>query len=341
LPQLTSAQVWWLRQRRVESFASLLPQFQGSKYEQAALALTKLQTLTASKVVTSESFLTIGDEAADLGGSDETTKEQLHAFLKMMRPWKKGPLRLFGVDIDTEWRSDWKWDRIKPHIGCSLRGKAVADIGCANGYFMFRMLEENPRVVVGVDPNLKAWLEFVALKKWAGEAAKRLHFEVLDANELLFPNCFDVVFCLGVLYHTTDPVGMLRNLWKSMTPNATLIVDCQGIPDDDGDDGDDDTQAAAGGGQQPLCLVPRRAYAKAGGIWFLPNKLALTYWLERANFRNITIFYSEKLSVEEQRSTEGWADLSSLESALDPTNPERTIEGYPAPHRFYVRATRG
>ena len=49
--------------------------------------------------------------------------------------------RLFGVDIDTEWRSDWKWDRIEPHLGVSLEGKVVADIGCANGYFMFRMLE--------------------------------------------------------------------------------------------------------------------------------------------------------------------------------------------------------
>ena len=31
------------------------------------------------------------------------------------------------------------------------------------------------------------------MKRWAGDKAAKLYFEVLDANELLYPNCFDVV----------------------------------------------------------------------------------------------------------------------------------------------------
>eukprot|EP00615_Pteridomonas_danica_P002641 CAMPEP_0114340454 /NCGR_PEP_ID=MMETSP0101-20121206/8386_1 /TAXON_ID=38822 ORGANISM="Pteridomonas danica, Strain PT" /NCGR_SAMPLE_ID=MMETSP0101 /ASSEMBLY_ACC=CAM_ASM_000211 /LENGTH=278 /DNA_ID=CAMNT_0001473719 /DNA_START=1120 /DNA_END=1957 /DNA_ORIENTATION=- len=277
---------------------------------------------------------------------------------------EKGPLKLYGTEIDTEWRSDWKWDRIKGHVG-SLEGKVVADVGCANGYFMYRMLEGNPKTVVGIDPNMKAWLEFESMKKFAGSKANRLQFEVLDANELHFPACFDVVFCLGVLYHTTDPVGMLRTLWKSMTPNGTLIIDCQGI-DYGNDDGkkqqtnidqkqinketgqmgkaeekeEEEDNEAADTPQLPLALMPRKSYANAGGIWFLPNQECLRIWLTRAHFKDIEIFYADKLSTDEQRATE-WADIRSLQQALDPKDMTRTIEGYPAPHRFYLRATRG
>ena len=91
------------------------------------------------------------------GGETESEWAVLCEVLEGLKPWKKGPLRIFGVDIDAEWRSDWKWDRIRPYLAGndSLRDKAVADIGCANGYFRFRMLEEKPRIVVGIDPNLK------------------------------------------------------------------------------------------------------------------------------------------------------------------------------------------
>lgn len=168
--------------------------------------------------------------------------------------------------------------------------------------------------------------------------------KVLDAGELLFPNCFDVVFCLGVLYHTTDPIGMLRTLWQSMKPHGTLIIDCQGIDygyDHNGkekggeENGNDDETK-----QLPLALMPKKSYANAGGIWFLPNQELLKIWLTRAHFKDIEMFYSNKLSTDEQRSTQ-WADISSLEQALNKDDQSRTVEGYPAPHRFYMRATRG
>lgn len=38
--------------------------------------------------------------------------QQLKAFM----PWRKGPWNLLGVEIETEWHSDWKWQRIIPHI---------------------------------------------------------------------------------------------------------------------------------------------------------------------------------------------------------------------------------
>jgi tRNA (mo5U34)-methyltransferase len=184
-----------------------------------------------------------------IGARDELSQEGFATFeacLEKLKPWKKGPLQLFDVDIDTEWRSDWKWDRLEPHLP-SLEGKNIADLGCANGYFMFRMLPHKPNLVVGIDPNMKSWLEFKLFNHFA--QAECLHMECLDGDHMdLFPKLFDVVFCLGVLYHTTDPIAMLRKMWLSMKPGGTLIVDCQGIA-----------------GDESMCLFPEKRYANASG----------------------------------------------------------------------------
>eukprot|EP00121_Abeoforma_whisleri_P000896 Awhi_evm1s796 len=135
---------------------------------------------------------------------------------------------------------------------------------------------------------------------------------------------FDVVFCLGVLYHTPDPVGMLRTIHKSMKRGSEIIIDCQGIPGDD----------------QPICLFPRKRYANMTGVYFFPNLPALQNWLARANFINQQVIFAEPLSTEEQRITD-WAPVNtSLKESLNAEDPSLTIEGYPAPHRFYIRARR-
>ena len=47
---------------------------------------------------------------------NSAAQQQLQTALKGLHPWRKGPFNFFGVTIDTEWRSDWKWDRLKDHI---------------------------------------------------------------------------------------------------------------------------------------------------------------------------------------------------------------------------------
>ena len=47
--------------------------------------------------------------------------------LMQMRPWRKGPFSINELHIDSEWRSDMKWDRIKSAIG-SLQGQRVLDL---------------------------------------------------------------------------------------------------------------------------------------------------------------------------------------------------------------------
>jgi tRNA (mo5U34)-methyltransferase len=280
-------------------------------YYQAVKAVRDIQT----------NKFNLADSVVKIGEADELSPEEQQRFyqtLKTFCPWKKGPFELFGTLIDAEWRSDWKWQRILPHIQ-SLTDKKIADIGCHNGYFMLRMAHQNPACVIGFEPYAKHFWNFQLFQNIVQQ--EMLHFELLGVEHIdLYPDFFDTIFCLGILYHHTDPVGLLRKLHKSLKKNGEIIIDCQGIP-----------------GDLPVALTPEKRYAQARGIWFLPTQLALENWINRAGFTNVNCFFAEPLSTQEQRRT-SWANIESLSEFLDPENPSLTIEGYPAPWRYYVIA---
>jgi len=279
-------------------------------------ALKSLPTFKSKNINLASDQIKIGDES-------EFTSEQKAAFetaVKTFIPWKKGPFDFFGHKIDSEWRSDLKWNRIKENIG-SLKGQKIADIGCNNGYFMFRMAAENPELVIGLEPYAKNYLNFKFIQNF--EQIESLYFELLGTEHIHhYPKFFDKVFCLGILYHQTDPVQTLRKIFQSLKPSGELIIDCQGIA-----------------GEDPVALVPEGRYAQARGIWYMPTLSCLKNWMRRAQFRDIECFFDEKLSVDEQRTTK-WAPIKSLKDFLDPNDPNKTIEGYPAPRRFYLKARR-
>jgi tRNA (mo5U34)-methyltransferase len=256
-----------------------------------------------------------------VGRGDELTLEQQQRWQQALRvfcPWKKGPFELFGIPIDAEWRSDWKWSRILPQIS-SLHKRRVADIGCHNGYFMFRMAAQEPACVIGFEPVAKHFWNFQLLQNIVQQPT--LHFELLGVEHIHFyPNFFDTIFCLGILYHHPDPLGLLDKLRQALAPQGEIIIDCQGIP-----------------GALPIALTPRKRYARARGIWFLPTQSCLETWLARTGFTQIHCFFAEPLSTEEQRRT-SWADLDSLQDFLDPEDSSLTVEGYPAPWRYYLIA---
>lgn len=283
-------------------------------YRQAAESIQRFHPATINL---SSPLITIG-QSEDIAPADHN---QLQRTLQTFCPWKKGPFQIFGQQIDAEWRSDLKWDRLLPHIS-SLEGRKVADIGCHNGYFMFRMMDQHPQRVIGFEPVLKHFWAFQMLQNLI--QGDRLNFELLGVEHIhWFSRFFDSIFCLGILYHHTDPIGLLRKMHQALAPKGELIIDCQGIP-----------------GEMPVALTPKKRYAKAKGIWFLPTQSCLEHWIRRAGFQNIRIIFAEPLAVFEQRRT-AWANIDSLAEFLNPEDPTQTIEGYPAPWRFYAIATKG
>ena len=279
-------------------------------------ALAALPTLSPSSIDLNAACLRVGttDDASD------AERAALEGALKRLHPWRKGPFDMFGVHIDTEWRSDWKWDRLLPGLA-PLAGKRVLDIGCGSGYHCWRMLGAGAAEVIGIDPTPLFVLQFQALQRYINRDdvwVLPLGIEDLPA-EL---GAFDTVFSMGVLYHRRAPIEHLMELRGALKEGGQLLLETLVI------DGGVDS-----------CLVPTGRYARMGNVWFLPSTAQLLRWLEKLGFRDVNLIDVNQTSTEEQRSTE-WMTFHSLRNFLDPEDPNKTIEGHPAPLRAVVTATR-
>lgn len=260
-------------------------------------------------------------DAVQIGTADdlsEAEQQQLEDRLRTLHPWRKGPYNLFGIHIDTEWRSDWKWNRLIDHIS-PLEGRLVLDVGCGNGYHCWRMFGAGAKMVVGVDPLMLNVLQFHAIRKLYGVAPVYvLPMGLEDVPGGL--KMFDTVFSMGVLYHRRSPIDHLLELKGCLKPGGELVLE---------------TLVIDGGLGQ--VLMPEDRYAKMRNVWFLPSCDTLIAWLKRCGFGNIRLVDVTVTSTEEQRSTE-WMTFNSLNNFLDPDNPALTCEGLPAPKRAIVIA---
>ena len=248
--------------------------------------------------------------AADLS---QEQQQQLEQQLRVLHPWRKGPYQLFDIYIDTEWRSDWKWNRIKSHLA-PLQHRLVLDVGCGNGYHAWRLLGAGAKRVIGIDPTLLSVMQFQAVKRLYGDApidVLPLTMEVLPANLQLF----DTVLSMGVLYHRRSPFDHLLELKGCLRQGGELLLETLVID----------------GGLNDV-LVPEARYAKMRNVWFLPSCDTLISWLKRCGFKNIRLVDVTTTSTEEQRSTD-WMQFHSLQDFLHPDNPQLTCEGLPAPKR--------
>ncbi len=235
---------------------------------------------------------------------------------KKLIPWRKGPFNLFGLEIDSEWQSNIKYNLIRPHF--NLKDKVVADIGCNNGYYMFRMLEDKPKRIIGFDPSALTLHQFEFINHFV---KSDIIYEMLGVEHLEYYNHkFDFIFMLGVLYHRPDPVGTLKSLARGLNAKGEILIDTFMI------DGEDE-----------ICLTPNKRYSKIPNIYFIPTIPALKNWLSRAGFENIEVIATTVTTSEEQRKT-SWSFDQSLDDFLDSKDPTKTVEGYPAPKRVYVKA---
>jgi len=254
-------------------------------------------------------------QIADLPSED---LEQIKQTALMMKPWRKGPFQVNTLFIDSEWQSQIKYNLLEPHF--DLKDKIVGDIGCNNGYYLFRMLSQQPKKLIGFDPSAIYYSQFQFINHFI---KSNIVYELLGVEHVEFyEHKFDMLFCLGVLYHRSDPVAMLKSLFKGLNPGGELILDTFMI------DGEDE-----------ICLTPKDRYSKIPNIYFVPTVPALLNWCYRAGFESVEVLETMVTESNEQRKTE-WIDTQSLEDFLDPDDPTKTVEGYPAPKRVYIKAMR-
>jgi len=305
-------------------------------------SVARLPTLTVNNVDLHSDTLTID------ASLNESERKQAMALLKQLMPWRKGPFQIGGqigsqvgssqsdseaVDsilIDTEWHSDWKWQRVAPHLG-SLEGRRVLDVGGGSGYHGWRMAGAGADTVIIIDPSCLFYHQFMAIRHFVGAADAHTHgtgryrthyipvpLEALPAHSQLF----DTVFSMGVLYHRQSPFEHLQQLRGQLVKGGELVLETLVV------EGDANT-----------VLVPHDRYAQMNNVYFLPSVAALIGWLEKAGFSDVRCVDEAVTSTEEQRKTE-WMTYHSLADFLDPNDSTKTVEGYPAPMRATLIAKR-
>ncbi len=280
------------------------------------------EELIASLPSVRPSRIDLNQDTIQIGQPDDLAPEQaqtLYQCLQGLKPWRKGPFQFFDTTIDTEWRSDWKWNRLKDAIE-PLDGRHVLDVGCGSGYHCWRMYGAGAEYVLGIDPSLLYMMQFQAVKKYIAAPVYYLPFKMEEFP--LNTQHFDTVFSMGVLYHRQSPFQHLAELKYALRAGGELVLE---------------TLITAG----PLhhCFVPTGRYAQMRNVWCLPSIDTLLLWLKKMGFRNERCIHSCKTTTKEQRSTP-WMTFHSLENYLDPNDTARTIEGYPAPQRAIFLANR-
>ncbi|WP_227370139.1 tRNA 5-methoxyuridine(34)/uridine 5-oxyacetic acid(34) synthase CmoB [Halomonas sp. M20] len=254
----------------------------------------------------------------------DADRRRCENLLRKLMPWRKGPFSLGGIEIDTEWRSDWKWQRVAPHL-CPLEGRRILDVGGGSGYHAWRMAGKGAAFVLVIDPSPRFYYQFQAVRHFIGDTDdNRTHFlpvGIEDVPEKL--EFFDTVFSMGILYHRPSPLEHLLQLKGALCPGGELVLETLVVE-----------------GDASTVFMPGERYAAMPNVYFLPSSAALSHWLQRCGFTDIRVVDEAVTTLDEQRSTD-WMTFQSLKDFLDPEDSSRTIEGHPAPRRAVIVARKG
>ena len=297
---------------KAEIFEDIYAVFSDPKHGDLKKWRAIIENLPPSKpshIDLNSSILQIG-KASDI---DPEKSGTLQSLLKKLHPWRKGPFNIFGIFIDTEWRSDLKWERLKDHI-LPLKERIILDVGCGSGYHAFRMIGDGAKIVIGLEPFLLSVIQFMAMNRYINN--KFLQVLPIGIEKFQYSSqAFDTIFSMGVLYHRRSPFDHLNELRSHLCSGGELVLETLVID-----------------GKKDEVLVPEDRYAKMRNVWFIPSCLTLESWLKRSRYKNIRLINVTKTTNKEQRSTE-WMHYESLDAFLDPRDINKTVEGLPAPKR--------
>jgi tRNA (mo5U34)-methyltransferase len=167
----------------------------------------------------------------------------------MFRRRRRLPRRISGalaaaIDDGPPWMYEWQLTRgvttpllgpelpsvhrtraeiIEPVVHAALveagAGARALDLACNEGWFAHRLLEWGASEVVAIDVRPENIHRAALIREHFGIPADRLRLMQGDVYEIdpepLGP--FDVVLCLGLIYHLENPIGALR-IARSLRP---------------------------------------------------------------------------------------------------------------------------
>jgi tRNA (mo5U34)-methyltransferase len=247
--------------------------------------------------------------------------EDIFEYTQQLIPWKKGPFMLGAKDpltINAEWRCDLKWQRLQS-IESLFKDKTVLDIGCNNGYYLYRLALAGARLALGIDPIHHVYAQWLFLQHFA--RVENVSMGLWGVQELpLFEKAFDCILSMGIIYHHKDPIEQLNHIRRALRPGGFVVLESIGIDS-----------------AESLALFPPDRYAQMSNIWFVPTISCMENWCLKAKFSRVERLSSIRLTSEEQRVTE-WSGPVSLADFLDQNDKNKTVEGHPAPFRHLLIA---
>ena len=250
----------------------------------------------------------------ECNGSDEEAIENL---LSELLPWRKGPFKINNTFVDSEWRSNLKWDRFLD-LDLDLKDKTILDVGSGNGYYAFRMLGQEAEAILCLEPNLTHFSQFLAINHFIKTNKIRMLPERLEALEME-ETYFDVVFSMGLLYHQRDPSKHLNSLKNRMKEEGQLVIETIVASNEYGD-----------------YVEPKGTYASMPNVHFVHTDKGFLDLAQKEGLKVIDNSTEVQTTLNEQRQTK-WMPFKSYESAVLETNQDITVEDFPAPKRkFYV-----
>jgi hypothetical protein len=113
---------------------------------------------------------------------------------------------------------------VQDAIAAAGDGATVIDLACNEGWFSHRMLDWGADRVLGVDIRAQMIRRAELVRDHLGVPAERLEFRHADVFDLRPSDLgrYDVVLCLGLVYHLENPVGALR-IARALTSRLCAI----------------------------------------------------------------------------------------------------------------------
>jgi len=113
--------------------------------------------------------------------------------------------------------NDWSGERV-----AALQPKALLDVGCADGAFLFKYLRQKPEIFCGVEaaPALRAQAEQRGIKT-----------EAVDLNGTWpYPDhSFDVVHCAQVIEHLHNTRLFAGEILRVLKPGGTALITSENL----------------------------------------------------------------------------------------------------------------
>ena len=189
-----------------------------------------------------------------------------------------------------------RWQMILPELERTFDGRwgtiRALDAACNEGWFGFEVAKLGARAVIGFDArreNVRK-ANIVRAQTDARNVSVRVD-SIFDISPSRY-GTFELVLCLGLLYHLEDPMGALRRLRSVST--GLCVIDTEvarpGPPisvERGPQDGVVTTDEAIAVIAEPH--FQRNPLASITGISFVPNLPALKAMLRHAGFRDVVV----------------------------------------------------